>query len=150
MALYSDLMVDKMIAFFSPCIYVHSQDKKLVPLNVTPDMLKSKNSSEADNLHRLATQESYLKHKGQKDDAIIGPALASSEGINPPSRDKLAVEGSLQTRCKPVTRPESGNHIKSQQKKAIVGCSTGKMPQSLLHELSTVLNQTGRAPREDS
>ncbi|XP_017328101.1 arf-GAP with Rho-GAP domain, ANK repeat and PH domain-containing protein 2 isoform X1 [Ictalurus punctatus] len=124
------------------------EDNKMVPLNVTFDKVKSKNLNEADSLHRMAMLETCLKHKNQKGDSILGPTLASS-GRNP-SSDKMAVEGSLQTRCRPIPHPDSANQTKSQQKKASIGCSTGQLPQSLLNELSTVLNQTGRTLREES
>lgn len=129
-------------------LYFHLQDNKMVPLNVTFDKVKSKNLNEADSLHRMAMLETCLKHKNQKGDSILGPTLASS-GRNP-SSDKMAVEGSLQTRCRPIPHPDSANQTKSQQKKASIGCSTGQLPQSLLNELSTVLNQTGRTLREES
>lgn len=120
----------------------------MVPLNVTSDM--SKNLSEVDHLHRLAMLESCLKHKNQKGDSILGPTLVPSGGNYPLSRDKMSVEGPLQTRCRPVLHPDSGNDIRPQQKKAMIGCNTGQMPPSLLSELSTVLNQTGRIPRDES
>lgn len=122
----------------------------MVPLNVTSDTVKSKNLNEADNLNRMAMLESCIKHKNQKGNSVLGPTLASSGGNYALSRNKMPVEGSLQIRCKPVPHPDSGNHTKSQQKKAMIGCNSGQMPQSLLDELSTVLTQTGRSPREES
>ncbi|MCJ8731477.1 hypothetical protein PDJAM_G00200070 [Pangasius djambal] len=126
------------------------EDKMTVPLNVTFDKTKSKNINEADNLHRMAMLEGYVKHKNQKGDSILGPNLASIGGNYPLSRNKMAVEESPQTRFRPVPHPDSGNHTNAQQKKAMIGCSTGQLPQSLLNELSTVLSQTGRTPREES
>lgn len=120
----------------------------MVPLNGTSD--KSKNLSEAENSHKLAMLESCLRHKNQKEDSILGPILASTGGTYPQLRDKMAVERPLQTQSRPVLHPDSSNHAKPQQKKAMTGCSTGQLPQSLLSELSTFLNQTGRAPREPS
>lgn len=120
----------------------------MVPLNVTSDKAKSKNSNEADNMNRMPKLEGCLTQKNRKGDSVL--SSASSGGNYAPSRNKMAVEGSLQTLYKPVPHPDSGNYAKSQQKKAMIGCNTGQMPQSLLNELSSVLTQTGRTPREES
>lgn len=122
----------------------------MVPLNITTDKLMQKNWIEADSSHRLPMVESCLKHKSQKADSILGLSLASTEGNYPVLRNKMSVEGPIQTLCRPVPHPDSGYHNKPQQKKAIAGYGTGQMPQSLLSELSTVLHQTGRTPREES
>ncbi|KAI5104366.1 arf-GAP with Rho-GAP domain, ANK repeat and PH domain-containing protein 2, partial [Silurus meridionalis] len=117
------------------------EDNRIVPLNVSSDKMKSKNLSDSDALNRMAMLEDCLPYKTQKADSIQGPHLAPG---GPYPRDKMVVEGSLQTRCRPVPHQDSANYTKSQQKKTLIGCSTGQMPQSLLDELSTVLNQTGR------
>lgn len=131
-------------------VHFYSQDNKMVPQNVTYDNMKSKNINEDDHLHRMAMLENCFKHKNKKGDSVPGSTLASSVGNFPLSRETMAAEGSLQTRCRPVPHSDSGDHTRPQIKKATVGCSTGQMPQSLLNELSSVLHQTGRTPREES
>ncbi|KAK3568028.1 hypothetical protein QTP86_028618 [Hemibagrus guttatus] len=126
------------------------EDNKMMPYNFTSDKMMSKNSNEAEHLHRMPVLESCFKPKIQKVDSTQGPILASSGGNYPLSRDKMAVEGSLQTRCRPVPHPDSDNHTRPQLKKTMTGCSTVKLPQSLLNELSSVLSQTGRTPRQES
>ncbi|XP_058251060.1 arf-GAP with Rho-GAP domain, ANK repeat and PH domain-containing protein 2 isoform X2 [Hemibagrus wyckioides] len=126
------------------------EENKMVPYNVTSDKMTLKNSNEAEHLHRMPVLESCFKPKIQKRNSIQGPILASSGGNYPPSRDKMAVEGSLQTLCRPVPHPDSDNHTRPQLKKAMIGCSTVQLPQSLLSELSSVLSQTGRIPRQEN
>lgn len=128
-------------------LHFHTQGK-VVPPSVTSD--KSKRPGEADDLYRLATLDSCLNHKKQKGDSPLGPTLAPSGGNYALSRDRVAVEGSLQTRCRPEPHPDSGNHIRPQKKKTTITGSTGQMPPGLISELSTVLNKTGRTPREES
>lgn len=131
-------------------LHFGSQDNKMVPHNVASDKMLSKNSNEAESLYRMAILESGFTYKIQKGDSIQGPILASSGGNYSLSKDKMAVEGSLQIQCRPVPHPDSGNHTRPQTKKAGAGGNTVQMPQSLLNELSSVLNQIGRTPREES
>lgn len=130
-------------------LHFHSQEKT-VPYNVTSDKMMLKNSNEAEHLHRMPVLESCFKSKVQKRNSVQGPILASSGGNYPPSRDKIAVEGSLQTLCRPVPHPDSDNHTQPQSIKTPIGCSTVQLPQSLLNELSSVLSQTGRIPRQEN
>ncbi|XP_047671506.1 arf-GAP with Rho-GAP domain, ANK repeat and PH domain-containing protein 2 isoform X2 [Tachysurus fulvidraco] len=126
------------------------EDNKMVPHNVASDKMLSKNSNQAESLHRMAILESGFTYKIQKGDSIQGPILASSGGNYPLSKDKMAVKGSLQIQCRPVPHPDSGNQTRPQLKKAGTGGNTVQMPQSLLNELSSVLSQIGRTPREES
>ncbi|TSL40981.1 Arf-GAP with Rho-GAP domain, ANK repeat and PH domain-containing protein 2 [Bagarius yarrelli] len=129
----------------------HSKEEnKMAPQNAAYDEVKSKSSNGAENVNRIAMLESCFKNKIQKGDLVQGLSLASAEENYSLSRNKMAVERSVQTLCRPVPYPDSGNHTKSQSKKDAIGCGTGQLPQSLLNELSSVLNQTGRTPKEES
>lgn len=123
----------------------HSQKNKTPAVNITPEMVKFKNAEESDYKHTLVFLENCLKQKNKKADPAPGSQVAASGGYNSLQGQRMDVVGSQQTKF-----TSSNNYINPQQKKTMLECATVQMPQSLLNELSNVLTQTGRKPREDS
>ncbi|XP_072543701.1 arf-GAP with Rho-GAP domain, ANK repeat and PH domain-containing protein 2 isoform X2 [Salminus brasiliensis] len=121
------------------------EDIRMVSMNAT---FKTENSAEVDK-NETAVLESRLKHKDQKGDFKLGHKVATSGGNYPLPRDKTTGDGPPQIQLVP-SRPDSGNHTKPQQKKSLFAYAAGQMPQNLLNELSSVLNQTGRTPKGES
>ncbi|XP_062849648.1 arf-GAP with Rho-GAP domain, ANK repeat and PH domain-containing protein 2 [Trichomycterus rosablanca] len=127
--------------------FKHSkEDNKKLAVNITSDMVKSRNSEECDYKQRLVLLENCIKQKNKKTDPVSGPQVAASGGYNPLQRQRMDVVGSLET----GEFISSNNYSKPPQKKAMLEAATVQMPQSLLNELSTVLSQTGRRPRDES
>ncbi|KAI4881132.1 hypothetical protein NFI96_017871 [Prochilodus magdalenae] len=117
------------------------EDNRLVSKNVTS---RPENSDEADYKYKPTGLESHLKPKDQKGYSSV----ATTGGSYPVPRDRM-VSGPPQIQQEPL-RPDTGDHTRLPQKKAALGYAAAQMPQSLLNELSTVLNQTGRTPRDQS
>lgn len=127
-------------------LYFFRQDNRMVPTNITP---KTENTNEANYKHKMAILESHFKQKDRRWDAKLGHTVATS-GLNYPlPRDRMACDGPSQIHSIP-SHPDTSNHAKPPQKKVMFGYAAGQMPQNLLSELSTVLNQTGRTPRGGS
>ena len=110
----------------------------MVSRNVT---FKTENSDEAHDKYKIAGLESHLKYKDSR--------VATTGGNYPLPRDRMAYVENHQIQHV-SSHPDTGNHTKPPQKKTMFACSAGQMPQNLLNELSTVLNQAGRIPREES
>ncbi|XP_017555122.1 arf-GAP with Rho-GAP domain, ANK repeat and PH domain-containing protein 2 isoform X1 [Pygocentrus nattereri] len=117
------------------------EDNRMMSRNVT---FKTENSDEADK-YKIAGLESHLKYKDLKGDSRV----CSSGGNYPLPRDRMACDGPPQIQHVP-SHPDMGNHTKPPQKKAMFGHTPGQMPQNLLNELNTVLNQAGRIHKEES
>ncbi|KAG9274367.1 arf-GAP with Rho-GAP domain, ANK repeat and PH domain-containing protein 2 isoform X1 [Astyanax mexicanus] len=125
------------------------EDNRMLPVNATSkNSATSENSAEADNKHKSAALESLLKLKDQKGDLKLGHKRATSGGNCPPvPSDRTTSDGPPQIPRRP-SHPDVDIPSKLQPKKPAFGFAAAQMPQNLLNELSSVLNQTGRAAKE--
>ncbi len=73
--------------------------------------------------------------------------LAISEGSSSVSRLEMVIDDTLQSLRRPSLQdPRALTQLP--QKKAVLPSRGVKLPQNLITELSTVLNKTGRSPKE--
>ncbi|XP_035375986.1 arf-GAP with Rho-GAP domain, ANK repeat and PH domain-containing protein 2 [Electrophorus electricus] len=114
------------------------EDNSMAGTNVPAERARAKNSDEADSKYNTAMLEGCLMPTDQTGNTRTG----AGERNCPLPSDKGVVKG--------PRHPVLGDHGRPPHKGAMYGCAVGHMQQSLLKELSTVLSQTRRVPREES
>ncbi|XP_016142739.1 arf-GAP with Rho-GAP domain, ANK repeat and PH domain-containing protein 2 [Sinocyclocheilus grahami] len=76
--------------------------------------------------------------------------LASSEGTPSVSGLKMVIDDTLQSLRRPSLQQDPSALTQLSHKKAVLPNRGVQLPKNLINELSTVLNKTGRFPKEDN
>uniref|UniRef100_A0A8C2CEL9 Arf-GAP with Rho-GAP domain, ANK repeat and PH domain-containing protein 2 n=1 Tax=Cyprinus carpio TaxID=7962 RepID=A0A8C2CEL9_CYPCA len=76
--------------------------------------------------------------------------LASCEGTPSVSGLEMVIDDTLQSLRRPSLQQDPSALTQLSHKKAVLPSRGAQLPQNLINELSTVLNKTGRFPKEDN
>lgn len=94
------------------------------------------------------TQNQMTTDEGNHSDSMH--KLASGEETPCVSRPEMVIDNTLQSQRRTSLQQDPSALTQLSQRKAVLPSRGVQLPQNLIHELSTVLNKTGRALNKDN